>query len=316
MPSPLSGNSSNPLVYVVILNWNNAADTLACLKSLQDIDYQPYVAVVVDNGSKDGSVEKIQAAFPFIHQIKLDSNLGYAAGNNVGIQFALDSGADYVLVLNNDTIVDKSMLSELVSLAESNETFGMVGPKMYCFQPQDTIFAIGSFINWSMGYTTNRGMFKHISQIEIPPKPEEVDFIAGCCVLVRRKLLEEVGLLDLDYYLNYEDVDWGIRAKRNGYEVWLNPAAVIWHKVSATMGQASPMNTYYMTRNALLFFWRNAPSRYRWVAIAHILLRTIRTMTAWTVRPKYWNESFRKLRRANFLAVRDFTLGNFGQMRN
>jgi GT2 family glycosyltransferase len=308
--------TNNPLVYIVILNWNNAADTLECLKSLHDIDYQPYVPIVVDNGSTDGSVEKIYTAFPSIHQIKLDSNLGYAAGNNVGIKFALEAGADYILVLNNDTIVDRYMLKELVFLAEGEENCGMVGPKMYCFQPQDTIFALGSFINWSKGYTTNRGMFKHVSEIEVPTNPEEVDFIAGCCVLVRRKLLEEVGFLDLEYYLNYEDVDWGTRVKEHGYEVWFNPASVIWHKVSATMGQGSPVNTYYMTRNALLFFWRNAPKQYKWAAVAQILLRTFRTIAAWTLRPKYWNESYRKLRRANLSAVRDFALGNFGQMRN
>lgn len=315
MNSSLDDTAQNhPLVYIVILNWNNAADTLDCLESLQDLDYGPYVPIVIDNGSTDGSVGKIHAAFPEVHQIELGSNLGYAAGNNSGIKYALEEGADYVLVLNNDTVVEEGMLRELVVIAEANGNIGMIGPKMYCYQPEDTIFALGSFVDWSRGETTNRGMFLSASDIDMPPDAEQVDFIAGCCVLVSRKMLEEVGYLDPIYYLNYEDVDWGIRAKRNGFEVWFTPEAVLWHKVSATMGQASPMNTYYMTRNALLFFWNNSPPAYRWKAISQIMLRTIRTIGAWTLRPKYWNERYRKLRAANILALRDFTRGNFGPM--
>lgn len=304
----------NPLVYVVILNWNNAADTLECLASLQSADYRPYETIVVDNGSTDGSVKKIKSAFPDIHQIELESNLGYAAGNNAGIQYALDSGADYVLVLNNDTIVETNMIQELVAFAETNENIGMIGPKMYCYQPADTIFATGSFIDWSRGETSNRDMFLPTTDIDNGLKPEQVDFIAGCGVLVSRKLLDEVGFLDPEYYLNYEDVDWGVRAQRKELEVWYHPNAVLWHKVSASMGQASPMNTYYMTRNALLFFWKNSPPGYRWRAILRITLRTLRTIGVWTIRPKYWNESFRNLRTANIMALRDFSRGNFGEM--
>jgi GT2 family glycosyltransferase len=89
----------------------------------------------------------------------------------------------------------------------------------------------------------------------------------------------------------------------------------MWHKVSATLGQASPANTYYMTRNALLFFWRHSPSRYRWTAILRIILRTLRSIAAWTLKPQYWSESFRKLRSANIMALRDFTMGYYGQMK-
>ena len=308
-------NINNPLVYVVILNWNNAADTIECLASLQASIYQPSVPFVVDNGSTDGSVGKIRAAFPEIHLIELESNIGYAEGNNVGIQFALDSGADYVMVLNNDTLVETTMLGELVGFAETNESIGMIGPKMFCYQPEDTLFATGSLIYWSRGETINRGMFTPASKVEDCQKPEQVDFIAGCGVLVTRKLLEKVGFLDPIYYLNYEDVDWGVRAQEQDFEVWYTPKAVLWHKVSSTLGQASPTNTYYMTRNALLFFWKNSPSRFRWQAILRIILRTLRSIGAWTIKPQYWNDSFKALRSANIMALRDFTLGHFGQMK-
>ena len=302
-----------PLVYVVILNWNNAADTIECLQSLENSDYQPFVPLVIDNGSTNGSVREIREAYPKIKIIELDTNSGYAEGNNVGIQHAFDSSADYVMVLNNDTLVEPTMLAELVKCAESDSKIGMIGPKMYCYEPEDTIFATGSFINWSKGATTNRGLFQPASDFAHFRGPEQVDFIAGCGVLVSRKFIEQVGVLDPIYYLNFEDVDWGVRGWRQGFEIWFAPQAVMWHKVSATLGKASPANTYYMTRNALLFFWRYTPLRLRFLAIARIVFHTLKIILAWTFKPRYRNETYRKLRSANLLALRDFTFGKFGQ---
>ena len=305
---------NNPLVFVIVLNWNNATDTIECIESLENSDYQPFVPIVIDNGSTDGSVESIREKYPQLSIIELEKNLGYAEGNNVGIQYAIDSGADYVLVLNNDTLVEAMMLRELVTFAETNEKIGMIGPKMYCHQPADTIFATGSFVDWSRGETSNRDMFLPAPKIEIDLKPEQVDFIAGCGVLVSRKLLEHVWLLDPIYFLNYEDVDWGVRAQRKKFEIWYTPNAVLWHKVSATMGQASPMNTYYMTRNALLFFWKNSPPRYRWLAISRIILRTFRTISACAF--LIWEKIFdnETTFHTHITALRDFMHGNFGQM--
>jgi GT2 family glycosyltransferase len=270
---------------------------------------------VVDNGSTDGSVEAIRNRFPSVSILELEKNLGYAAGNNAGIQYAMESCADYVMILNNDTIISSSMLSELVKFAESNQNAGMVGPKMYCYEPDNTIFATGSFINWSKGDTFNRGIFQPASKFDKYQNPEAVDYIVGCGVLVSSRLIKKIGVLDPDYYLNFEDVDWGLRAWREGFEVWYLPQAVMWHKISSTLGQASPANTYYMTRNALLFFWRNSSHRFRWLAISRILLRTIRSIVAWTFRPRYWSDAFKQRRKANIMALRDFTGGKFGQMK-
>lgn len=304
---------NNPQVYIVVLNWNNSADTIECLQSLENSDYKPFVPLVIDNGSTNGSVREIREAFPKIKLIEVNSNSGYAAGNNVGIQHALDSGAIYVMILNNDTLVDPSMLGELVKYAESDSNIGMIGPKMYCIEPEGTIFATGSFIYWPKGVTTNRGLFQPASEFAHLRGPEKVDFIAGCGVLVSRKFIEQVGVLDPIYYLNFEDVDWAVRGWQQGFEVWFAPQAVMWHKVSATLGKASPANTYYMTRNALLFFWRNTPLRLRFLAIARIIFRTLKIVLAWTFNPNYRNENYRKLRLANLLALRDFIIGKFGK---
>ncbi len=306
---------NHPLVYIIILNWNNAPDTIECLKSLQESSYQYAVTVVVDNGSTNDSVKEIHDRFPSIEILELEENVGYAAGNNVGIQYALDKGADYVLILNNDTLVAPDMLAELINFAESKPGAGMVGPRVYCADLDDTIFADGSYIDWGKGKTINRGMFQKPST-EIGIKgPEQVDFITGCGVLVSKKFLEAAGGFDPIYFLNFEDVDWGLRARRLGFEVWFNPDAIMWHKVSGTLGQASPTNTYYMTRNGLLFFWQNSPLHLRLVAVSRIILRTLRSMSAWTFKSEYRNEEYQKLRSANLNALRDFMLGNFGQMK-
>lgn len=307
---------NQPLVYVIILNWNNAPDTIECLQSLQTSNYQPAIPLIVDNGSTNGSVEEIRENFPSIDIIELEENLGYAAGNNVGIKHAMGDGADYVLILNNDTLVSPDMLGELIQFAQSKPNAGIVGPRMFYANQEDTIFAEGSFIDWGKGETYNRGMFQNASIERETSTPERVDFIAGCCVLVSRKFLDEVGGFDPIYFLNFEDVDWGIKAWRLGYEVWYTPDAIMWHKVSGTLGQSSPKNTYYMTRNSLLFFWRNSPLHLRFVAVGTIFLRTLRRIAAWSIKPQYQNERYRKLRSANLNALRDFVIGNFGQMKS
>ncbi len=305
---------ADPLVYIVILNWNNAADTIECIHSLLRSDYSSFVPLIIDNGSTNGSVAKIRDEFPTLTIIELENNFGYAAGNNAGINHAMVAGADYVMILNNDTFVAPSMLGELINLAKSKQNLGMVGPKMYCANLADTLFAAGSFIDWPKGKTHNRGMFQKASVVDDQSDPEIVDFITGCGVLVSREFVAAAGVLDPEYFLNFEDVDWGFRAWQQGFEVWYAPKAIMWHKVSGTLGQSSPANTYYMTRNALLFFWKNSPIQLRFLAVTRIIVRTLRSVFAWTFKAQYRNEKYRKLRSANLLALRDFMLGNFGQM--
>lgn len=303
-----------PRVAVVILNWNQAQLTLDCLTSVEDLDYPNYSVLVVDNGSADDSVAHIRVTYPGVEVLALGENLGYAEGNNRGLAHALARGADYVLILNNDTLVAPAMLSQLVTFAESHPRLGIAGPTMFCAEPANTLFAAGSGIDWQRGVTENRGMFRPAAAYPLPAAPEMVDFITGCAVLVRRHLIEAVGGLDSGYYLNYEDVEWCVRARRQGFEIWYVPEAVMWHRISATFGLGSPANTYYMTRNALRFFWTNSPPASRPLAVANILLRTLRTVGAWTIKPRYQSEAYRQRRDATLLAVRDFLRQHDGKM--
>jgi GT2 family glycosyltransferase len=304
-----------PRVVIIVLSWNNAPDTLACLESLSEIDYPNYTVLVVDNGSTDDSVVQIRTHFSEIEVLEVGSNLGYAEGNNVGLRHGLKGESDYLCVLNNDTILAPGCLEALVEEAESSPDIGMVGPKMYFYEPSDMVFAAGSIIDWRRGRLVHRGIWQKES--ETGPlhsdAAEDVDFIVGCCILVRRDLLESIGLLDRRYYLNFEDVDWCVRARQARYRVRYTPKALLWHKVSASLGQASPRNTYYMTRNRLLFFWTNLNGWSRWRAIAHIVARNIGHTAAWTLKHEY-RVSTRAKRDTNVLAFRDALLGRFGKM--
>lgn len=303
-----------PVVAIVILNWNNADDTLACLESVSDLDYPNCYTLVVDNGSIDDSVERIRLNYPTIEILETGDNLGYAAGNNAGIRYVLQKGADYVFVLNNDTLLEPTMLQKLVRFAETHPKAGVVGPTMYCIEPQETLYAAGSFINWRKGETWNRGIYQPAAQYKYLQQPEKVDFITGCGVLARRELVEAVGGLSPMYFLNYEDVEWCERARRHGYEVWYVPEAVMWHKDSASFKQGSPAHNYYLTRNALLFFYQNAPRRLRWFVVTRLIFNSLRTIIAWSLKSKYRNDFFWRKRKANLFALRDFFLGRFFKM--
>ena len=236
----------------------------------------------------------IQNHHPTVNILKTGENLGYAEGNNAGIRYAMDRGADYILVLNNDTLVAPTMLSKLVSVAESNPKAGMVGPTMYCTKPVDTLYAAGSFIDWKKGKTWNRGIYEPASNYENLIQPERVDFITGCGVLVRRQLIEEIGILDSTYYLNYEDAEWCERAHRHGFETWYMPQAIMWHKDSRSFGSGSPAHIYYLSRNQLLFFWQNAPQHLRWLPVSLILLSHLRTLIAWSLKSEYQSEIYHR----------------------
>lgn len=312
-----SGHDDGPTVTAIVLNWNNAEDTIACLASMdaEGTRVSGLSTIVVDNGSTDDSARRVRAAFPSIPVVELRENFGYAGGNNEAIRIALnkDPRPDYLLILNNDTVVLPGMISTLLEEAESRPNAAIVGPLVLCLPARETVFAAGSRIDWRAGELVHRGMFQPESELALSYKPTDAEFLVGCGLLVRSAAIDDIGLMDERYYLNFEDVEWGHRARCRGWQVLLVPEARLLHKVSATLGQGSPANTYYMTRNALLFFRTCAPSLpLRVSASLHIWLRSIRILLAWSLRPRYRDERHRAKRRALWEALRDFSLGRFG----
>ncbi len=246
-----------PLVVALILNWNGCADTLACLESLQQQTYPALTPIVVDNGSSDGSAAAIHAAFPDVHLIETGANLGFCAGNNVGLEWALAQGADYVLMLNNDTWFDPAMTSELVAAANDDAAIGLAGPKIYQAAPPHVLWSAGGDVTFWGNVTAMRG-FGQADHGQYDTAAD-VDYLPGCGILARRQLMETVGLLDVTYFAYYEDADWAMRARKAGWKVRYVPSARMWHKGGAsTGGFYNPREKYLSGVNAVRFMRRYA----------------------------------------------------------
>jgi GT2 family glycosyltransferase len=245
----------SPKVFIIILNWNNWPDTLECLESLKNNDYPNYQVVIIDNGSQ----EKPPAPNPEIKIIYNRENLGFSGGNNVGIKYALGKGADYILLLNNDTIVSHDFSSKLVEAGESDERFGLLGPKIYFTDEPKKIWFAGGHVNWLYNKGEMRG-FNEIDKGQYDsPSIQETEYITGCCLLIKRKVIEKIGLMPEDYFLYYEDTDWSLKAQRAGFKCIFVPTAKIWHKGSKSSQEGSPSYIYYHIRNGLILAQRYAP---------------------------------------------------------
>lgn len=233
---PPSTGSQRPSVAIIIVNWNRKEDTLACLESLSRITYPNARVIVVDNGSSDGSAQAVRGLFGRAMVIALPQNLRFAGGNNIGLREVLARGDDYALLLNNDTLVEPDFLDHLITAAESDPKIGLAGPKiLYCDRPGVIWFA-GGVLKASWGYVRHYGLRRPDNGRFDQPK--KVSFLTGCCLLIRREVLETVGLLDEGYYLYSEDADYCLRARRAGFELYYEPQARIFHKVSASTGGA------------------------------------------------------------------------------
>jgi GT2 family glycosyltransferase len=317
-----------PKATIVVLNWNGRDDTLECLQSLRSVDYPRFDIMVVDNGSQDGSVAMITARFPELKVIETGRNLGYAGGNNVGLRHALDHGAEFVLLLNNDTTVHPHFLQELVAVAQDHPDAAFFSPKIYFYaEPGRIWYAGGRWIE-------DRARFSHVGYGKQDTGEnfnaiKEVDYACGCALLVRASAVPRIGLLDERFFLIFEETDWCYRARDAGFKSIFVPRAIVWHKVSTSFGgSASPIFNYFTTRNRLLW-GRKHLSAAGFIALCRAIYREefppfgIDSGAAGSYpRKLYWAcvQYYRELRkrlatrefRACLYGVRDFALGRFG----
>ena len=255
-----------PRVVVIVLTWNGRDLTLACLESLRSARATGVEIVVVDNGSSDGTASAIRERHgERVTIIENAANLGFSAGNNVGIAYALRRGARFLLLLNNDTAVDPDFIEELVRPLEQDPHIGITGPKIYYYTPRDRIWFAGGEVRMA------RGLARHVGIRETDhgqyDVPREVDYVTGCALMARREVYEEVGLLDPSYAAYFEDTDLCIRAGRAGYSLLYVPTAKVWHKISAsTGGQLSRRKMARKLRSGARFFSRYARP-YHWLTI-------------------------------------------------
>jgi GT2 family glycosyltransferase len=248
-----------PRIGIVVLNWNNYPDTSRCLRSLGGLEYPSCSVYLVDNGSTDGSLERLLQESPGgpLEVVANGENLGFAAGCNRGIERALTDGCDYVLLLNNDCIVeDKAFLAPAVSLAESDSRCGIVGGKILFWPDRGVIWSTGGFIRfWGSEVHIGHGEADRGQYEGVAPRR----FISGALMLVRRRVFETIGLLPDAYFFGKEEWEFSTRAHRAGFALLYQPAFRVWHEASSSHDWADPTYVYNGTLSRILYKRRNHP---------------------------------------------------------
>jgi len=225
--------NSYPQVAVVVLAYNNYADTQECLHSVLKLDYPALTVWLVDNGSVDGTAEHAAAEFPQVLLVQTGRNLGVAGGFNAGIVPALQAGADYVFILNNDTVVEADLIRVLVEMAQAHPEYGVLMPKILYYADRQRIWSIGARYRWFPPAIVMLGL----DQPDGPAytTPRLLDYAPTCGLLIPRQVFETVGLLDDGYFFFYDDWDYSLRVRQAGYRIACVPQARFYHKVSRTI---------------------------------------------------------------------------------
>jgi len=282
--------TARPYVVIVVLSWNGREDTRACLHSLQGLAYPRFDVLVVDNGSTDGSPEMVRAGFPTVHLIANPRNLGYAEGNNQGMRWALERGADLVWLLNNDVVVEPDSLTELVRVLETHPDVGIVGPVIQRIHQPGRADVGGRFDFWT-GYA-------HVLLWEPAYAGQdtlEVDYVWGAALLVRAQVLRQVGLFDPRWVAYFEDADLSRRARAHGWRTVTALRAQVHHHIARSGDKVYLWQTWMRLRNYLLFYARYArpiqwPGLVLAFAFVHIplyLYRSSGKYVAYKLLPKY-----------------------------
>lgn len=236
--SQTQSNPQEPLVIAVILHWNRYQETKDCLETMMDVTYSRFHILVVDNGSTDDSVQRLSSEFPKVEFVLNGANFGFSKGNNMGIRSALELGADYVLVINNDTLVAPNFLEPMMAAAQADSKAGALSCSIYTYTlpgPERTrqIFYVGG----KMSSLRGKGSRYRRDQIDDLPNDrpaERVSCFSGCCILIKRQVLEKLGLFDEDFFFGVEDHDYSWRLNKAGYHILYVPQSIIWHKKSSS----------------------------------------------------------------------------------
>jgi len=273
-------------VFIVILNYNGGDDLRKCLDSVYKLNYPNFEVVVIDNDSDDNSFEEARRRFRKFHFIKNSRNLGFSAGNNVAIKWVLEKMADYVFLLNNDAVIEKNTLKKLVRVMEQNDKMGIVSPIIYKGKSKKVWFA-GGKINWWKMRTEHktRNIKRRVWNIEnkiwsmkykTAVSNSEfygTDYITGCAMLIKRDVFAEIGLLDEDFFLYYEDADFSWRARMAGFKLGVLPKTAVYHFEKSL---ENPKKIYWLVLSGILFFKKNSPWNWRLYLSVYLFLRQLK----------------------------------------
>ena len=240
----------SPLVYIILINWNGYLDTIECIKSLKSINYSNYEIIVVDNNSGNNESKKIKKEFPGVFLIQNRENLGFCKANNQGIKYSIKNHAEYTLLLNNDTTVDREFLKRLINVVEKYSNIGLASAKTLSYFSNKILFSKGKHYDF-FGISI-------LGKKELKEDIEVSDFLSGCVLLISNKVIKKIGYLDEAYFAYIEDVDFSRRFKKAGYDIVVVKNSVIWHKKSSSAGyinskKISSIQAYLQMRNTILF---------------------------------------------------------------
>ncbi|TRZ80277.1 glycosyltransferase family 2 protein [bacterium] len=268
---------SNPKVSIIIVNYNGFEETINCLKSLAKLNYPNFNVIIIENGSANNSFEKIKNFLkhlmldnkhPIVRLIESKENLGFAGGCNLGIRKAKELGSNYFLLLNPDTTVKPDFLRELIEVAVKPENYkaikaeiknekklGFLGPRIF-YEDKKTIYSNGGFINKNLTSATLKDHGKTKKGLN-NNDPFTTDYITGTALLLSEKVLDDIGYMDEDYFLYYEDSDWAVKAREKKYFHAIVPSAIIYHKGYHSTEYLSFNYIYYLMRNGYFLAWKN-----------------------------------------------------------
>jgi GT2 family glycosyltransferase len=256
----MSDTVPGPAWQIVVLSWNGREDTLRCLESLRRLERDDVAVVCVDNGSADGTEEAVTERFPEVTFIQAAANRGYSGGNNLGIRHALDRGAQWVVLVNNDATVDPGVIDGFEAAACQRPRAGVLAGMVMTTDDPPRIWFAGQRVNTCLGYS---GRPRGYGRLDGPAYSRVVDTdrAVGALMAVSRDALTRVGLLDEDLFAYVEDVDLCLRVRGAGLEIVVAPEARAWHRVSASTGgeAASTYTLYYGTRNTIVVYERRRP---------------------------------------------------------
>ena len=260
-------------VWALVLAMNQLRMTRECLTSVLALDPPADRVLLVDNGSTDGTAEAVRAEFPDVQVMRLPSNRYFAGGVNEGMRHALGAGAGSILLLNNDVVLERGALETLVRALEADPRRAAVSPRIYYYDPPDVIWFAGGRVG-GLGLVRHRGV--NVKDEKFRDGAGVTEYVSLAAALLSREALDTVGLLDPDYVMYVEDVDWSARARERGLVLWYEPSAKVWHHVSATSGGGlTPLKAYYRLRSGGLYLARHGTPGRRPVAWAAYLMWTI-----------------------------------------
>lgn len=266
-----------PKVSIIVINWNNLDDTLLCLKKVFELDYSNFEVIVIDNGSKINPTKTIQGEFSETIIFCNQNNLGYTGANNQGIQYAIETNADFVWLLNNDTIIPPQTLSKLVQIAERHPEVGLISPAICSMNDPKEIVYLGSYLDLDNQLRKNAMTIKEIQRWQ--SNEQSKICLWGTALLIKRGVIERIGLLDAAFFAYYEDMDYSIRAIKAGFINRLVPEVCVLHKIKAAKRKDYPDHYhFYMTRNEYLFWTKHLSEKnkltYKRKYIANIIRKT------------------------------------------